>query len=125
MPGVRTAPVEGNMTHASAAEVRRAEILAAAIHVLSSEGINDATTRKIAAAAGINQATLLYHVGSKDELLLAVLREMRRLTGEVARLVLTPRLSPRAPIGPNTPPFSQLFRPTSRRQAMRYSRHLY
>jgi AcrR family transcriptional regulator len=63
---------------------RRAEILAAAIRVLARDGIAQATTRRIAAEAGINQATLLYYVGSKDELFLAVLREMMRVTGEIA-----------------------------------------
>lgn len=63
---------------------RRTEILQAAIRVLARDGIAQATTRKLAAEAGINQATLLYYVGSKDELLLAVLREMMRQTREIA-----------------------------------------
>jgi AcrR family transcriptional regulator len=117
--------MERNMTHASAAEVRRAAILAAAIHVLSSEGINDTTTRKIAAAAGINQATLLYHVGSKDELLLAVLREMMRLTGEVARRVLIAGLSPRAAIRHSITAFWQHVEATPELQVMQYELTLY
>lgn len=63
---------------------RRTEILEAAIRVLARDGLAQASTRKLAAEAGINQATLLYHVGSKDELLLAVLREMMRQTREIA-----------------------------------------
>src|SRR5512146_300607 len=63
---------------------RRAEILEAAIRVLARDGLAQASTRKLAAEVGINQATLLYHVGSKDELLLAVLREMMRQTREIA-----------------------------------------
>ena len=47
---------------------RRTEILEAAIRVLARDGIAQASTRKLAAEAGINQATLLYYVGSKDEL---------------------------------------------------------
>jgi AcrR family transcriptional regulator len=117
--------MERNMTHASAAEVRRTAILAAAIHVLSSEGINDTTTRKIAAAAGINQATLLYHVGTKDELLLAVLREMMRLTGEVARRVLTAGLSPRAAIRHSITAFWQQVEATPELQVMQYELTLY
>jgi AcrR family transcriptional regulator len=62
---------------------RRADILAAAIRVLAREGLAGASTRKIATEAGINQATLLYYVGSKDDLLLDVLREMMRLTRAV------------------------------------------
>src|SRR5215469_2943228 len=72
------------MKEAGASTERRAEILAAAIRVLARDGIAQATTRRIAAEAGINQATLLYYVGSKDELFLAVLREMMRVTGEIA-----------------------------------------
>ena len=63
---------------------RRAEILEAAIRVLARDGLAQASTRKLAAEAGINQATLLYHVGSKDQLLLAVLQEMMRQTREIA-----------------------------------------
>ena len=63
---------------------RRDAILAAAVRVLARDGIAQASTRRIAAEAGINQATLLYHVGSKDELFLAVLQEMMRLTREIA-----------------------------------------
>src|SRR5258705_11033524 len=125
MPGVRTARMGRNMTHASAAEVRRAAILAAAIHVLSSEGINDTTTRKIAAAAGINQATLLYHVGSKDELLLAVLRQMMRLTGEVARRVPTAGHSPRAAIRHSITAFWEHVEATPELQVMQYELTLY
>ena len=72
------------MKEAGASTERRAEILAAAVRVLAREGIAGATTRRIAAEAGINQATLLYYVGSKDELYLAVLREMMRMTREIA-----------------------------------------
>src|SRR5258707_11367715 len=125
MPGVRTARMERNMTHASAAEVRRADILAAAIEWLSREGINDATTRKIAAAAGINHATLLYHVGSKDELLLAVLRQMMWLTGEVARRVLTAGLSPRAAIRHSITAFWEHVEATPELQVMQYELTLY
>src|SRR5260370_41065600 len=125
MPCGRHRGVEGTMSRASAAEVRRADILAAAIRVLSHEGINDATTRKIAAAAGINQATLLYHVGSKDELLLAVLREMMRLTGEIVRRVLTAGLSPRAAIRHSITAFWEHVETTPELQVMQYELTLY
>lgn len=62
---------------------RRADILAAAMRVLARDGIAQTTTRKIAAEAGLNQATVLYYARSKDDLLLAVLRETMRLTREV------------------------------------------
>lgn len=69
---------------AEIASERRAELLAAAIRVLAREGLAETTTRKIAAEAGINQATLLYYFGSKDDLLFAVLQEMMLATQEVA-----------------------------------------
>ena len=72
------------MTADGAGTDRRSAILEAAIRVLARDGLAQASTRKLAAEAGINQATLLYHVGSKDELLLAVLREMMRQTREIA-----------------------------------------
>lgn len=68
----------------AATSERRAELLAAAICVLAREGLAETTTRKIAAEAGINQATLLYYFGSKDALLFAVLREMMRATQQIA-----------------------------------------
>lgn len=80
---MRWAQVRPGATSAARSSDRRAKVLAAAIRVLAREGIGAATTRKIAAEAGINQATMLYYAGSKDELLLDVLREMMRLTREV------------------------------------------
>jgi AcrR family transcriptional regulator len=64
---------------------RRTEILEAAIRVLGREGIAETTTRKIAAEANVNQATLRYYFGSKDDLLFAVLQEMMRLTKEIVQ----------------------------------------
>ena len=76
------------MPRPNTADERRAEILAAAIRVLAREGLGEATTRKIAAEAGVNQAMLAYYFGSKDELLFAVLQEMMRATGEIVRAAL-------------------------------------
>lgn len=66
-------------------DARRARILDAALEVLASEGISEATTRKIAAKADVNQAMLRYYFGSKDDLLLAVLQEMMRITREIVQ----------------------------------------
>lgn len=76
--------MNGRVGGAEATSERRAELLAAAIRVLAREGLAETTTRKIAAEAGINQATLLYYFGSKDDLLFAVLQEMMRATQEIA-----------------------------------------
>jgi AcrR family transcriptional regulator len=64
---------------------RRTEIIEAAIRVLSRDGITETTTRKIAAEANVNQATLRYYFGSKDDLLFAVLQEMMRRTREIVQ----------------------------------------
>jgi AcrR family transcriptional regulator len=64
---------------------RRAEIIAAAIRVLAREGITETTTRKIASEANVNQATLRYYFGSKDDLLFAVLQEMMHRTRQIVR----------------------------------------
>ncbi len=70
-------------------EDRRGAILAAAIMVLAREGIAATTTRKIAAAAGVNQAMLGYYFGSKDELLFAVLHELMQQTQALALAMRT------------------------------------
>ncbi len=76
--------MNGRIGGAEATSERRTELLAAAIRVLAREGLAETTTRKIAAEAGINQATLLYYFGSKDDLLFAVLQEMMRATQDIA-----------------------------------------
>jgi AcrR family transcriptional regulator len=77
------------MARTNTAVERRAEILAAAIRVLARDGIAETTTRKIAAEANVNQATLRYYFGSKDDLLFAVLQEMMRMTGEIVQAGIT------------------------------------
>src|SRR5436305_14283532 len=71
-------------TTTTAAE-RRADIIAATIRVLARDGIAETTTRKISAEAEVNQATLRYYFGSKDDLLFAVLQEMMQTTREVVQ----------------------------------------
>ncbi len=71
------------MVRTNTAIERRAEIIAAAIRVLARDGLAETTTRKIAAEAGLNQATLRYYFGSKDDLLFAVLQDMMHITREI------------------------------------------
>jgi TetR/AcrR family transcriptional regulator, cholesterol catabolism regulator len=54
---------------------REREIIAAAAAIFKEKGYQAATTRDIAAAVGIQQATLYYYVKSKEELLYLVVRE--------------------------------------------------
>ncbi|MBI2710323.1 MAG: TetR/AcrR family transcriptional regulator [Actinobacteria bacterium] len=50
------------------ADATRGAILAAALDVFSERGFDGASTRKIAARAGVTQPLLNYHFSSKDEL---------------------------------------------------------
>lgn len=54
---------------------REQEIIAAAAEVFKEKGYHAATTRDIAAAVGIQQASLYYYISSKEELLYLVVRE--------------------------------------------------
>jgi AcrR family transcriptional regulator len=56
-------------------------ILAAALEVFSREGLG-ATTREIARVAGVNEATVFRQFESKNHLLMAVTREVKRLEAE-------------------------------------------
>jgi AcrR family transcriptional regulator len=68
---------------------QRASIIAATIRVLTRDGLADTTTRKIAAEANVNQATLRYYFGAKDDLLFAVLQEMMHVTREIVQTSLS------------------------------------
>jgi AcrR family transcriptional regulator len=105
---------------------RRSEILAAAIRVLARDGIAQASTRRLAAEAGIHQATLLYYIGSKDELLLAVLREMMRQTQEIAVSAITATDLPlREAIANSVRAFWAQVEQTPELQVMQYELTLY
>ena len=73
---------------------KRAEIIAAAVAVLAREGLAETTTRKIAAEAGVNQAMIGYYFGGKDDLLLAALQEMMRLTATIVRAAMMENVAP-------------------------------
>jgi AcrR family transcriptional regulator len=59
-------------------EETRKEILRAAGEAFAASGFVGATTRAVAARAGVNVATLHYHYGSKEGLYRAVLRDASR-----------------------------------------------
>ena len=104
---------------------RRTEILEAAVRVLTRDGLAQTSTRKLAAEAGINQATLLYHVGSKDELLLEVLREMMRQTREIAVAAATEGLPLREAIARSLRAFWHHVETSPELQVMQYELTLY
>jgi AcrR family transcriptional regulator len=104
---------------------RRSEILEAAIRVLARDGLAQASTRTLVAEAGINQATLLYYVGSKDKLLLAVLREMMRQTQEIAVAAASDDLTLHDAIASSLRAFWQHVGATPELQVMQYEPTLY
>src|SRR5215469_7748101 len=57
---------------APAAEETRERILTAAREVIARKGKRGATTREIAEVAGVNEATLFRHFGTKEALIVAV-----------------------------------------------------
>lgn len=57
-------------------EVTRAQIIQGALQALEKTGVLGTTTRKIAAEASVNLATLHYHFESKSALLVAVLEAL-------------------------------------------------
>lgn len=61
------------MIRSARSEAKRETILQAAIAVIARDGVHGATTRKIAAEAGINLATLHYQFENKEAILLNVL----------------------------------------------------
>lgn len=81
------------------AEWRREQLLDAAMSVFGSKGVEAASTREVAAAAGVTPGLLYHYFGSKEALVLAVvaergfLPELRQLlsgsTGRSAAAVLS------------------------------------
>lgn len=57
---------------------RRAELLDAAWRVIAGEGLEAATMRRIAQAAGCTTGRVTHYFDSKDEVLVAALREVHR-----------------------------------------------
>ena len=69
-------------------EQRRAEILAAALHLFSSKGFYDTTMEEVAREAGVAKGTIYLYFQSKEHLLLALKRDfMQGLTDAVANIV--------------------------------------
>lgn len=56
---------------------RRQQLLDAAVDYVFAHGLSALSIRPVAEALGISHRTLLYHFGSKEELIVAVLKEVR------------------------------------------------
>jgi AcrR family transcriptional regulator len=64
---------------------RATELLAGAVAYLSREGIENFSLANLATALGTSSRMLIYHFGSRDELLASVQREMRHQVTEELR----------------------------------------
>lgn len=77
-------PTSPKRSRTQEAEVRRARILDLAITMIGARGYHGLSVHDLAQRCGLTNGGLLYHFGSKEQLLLAVLEEHdRRLTGEM------------------------------------------
>ncbi|MDP2030097.1 MAG: TetR/AcrR family transcriptional regulator [Thiobacillus sp.] len=71
------------------AEVRRHDIIEAAMEIIRHEGVARLTTRTLSQAVGIAQPTLFLHFGSKSHVLIALVDTIQeRLQKEMAGLAL-------------------------------------
>ncbi|MFF2271670.1 TetR/AcrR family transcriptional regulator [Agromyces sp. NPDC058136] len=67
-------PHDGSARPGRLGRGRRADITASAIELFAREGFLGTSLRELAEHAGMSKANLIHHIGSKDELLIAVLR---------------------------------------------------
>jgi AcrR family transcriptional regulator len=72
------APLTGQ---ARRGEERRSAIVAAAIDVFATRGFRSGALAEVGERVGVSPAAILYHFGSKEELLLAVIAERDRRAG--------------------------------------------
>jgi|SRR5689334_1332445 len=77
MPDARSAS-----TPATTAATARDQLLGRVVDHLLDRGVGDASLREIAAAIGSSHRMLIYHFGSRDGLLSAVVEEVERRQGE-------------------------------------------
>ncbi|MGW3991331.1 TetR/AcrR family transcriptional regulator [Streptomyces sp. NPDC004830] len=74
---------------------RRAELLDAAVDHVAAHGIADLSLRRLGAAIGVSHRMLIHYFGSKEQLLVEIVRTSERRQRDVlSRLRLEPGLSP-------------------------------
>jgi AcrR family transcriptional regulator len=77
------------------AEPPRTRLLAAAVEYLQAHGLGDLSLRELAAAIGTSHRMLIYHFGSKEGLLVAVVQAVEAQQRDfLARLVADPAVGP-------------------------------
>ena len=76
-------------------QTRREQLLRAAVDYVAGHGISDLSLRQLGAALGTSHRMLVYHFGSKEGLLVAVVREVeQQQRAALADLGTDPDLSP-------------------------------
>src|SRR5947209_2797319 len=81
-------PVRDRPPESFTRTARRAQIVGCAIEVIADVGFAHASIRKIADRVGIAMSAVLYHFGTKDNLMEAIVEEMYRSTLAVVAPVL-------------------------------------
>src|SRR5581483_4148265 len=85
-------PRQAGVTDATDA---RTDLLARAVELAGANGLSDVSLRQMAAELGTSHRMLIYHFGSKEGLLVAVINEMeRRQLEAMEALDADPSLSP-------------------------------
>jgi AcrR family transcriptional regulator len=84
-------PAPARRSQRERAEARRAEILAAAAEVFSANGFRNGSLADIAARVGITHQGVLHHFGSKERLLVEVLRARDSATGREYEQAASPK----------------------------------
>lgn len=74
---------------------RRAQLVEAAVEYVAAHGIADLSLRRLGAAIGVSHRMLIHYFGSKEQLLVEIVRTSeRRRRDALSRLRLEPGLSP-------------------------------
>ncbi|MCK8228751.1 TetR family transcriptional regulator, partial [Erwinia amylovora] len=69
-------PAKASTRRSRAVAAKRSAILAAALEFFSQYGIHGTTLDKVAERAGVSKTNLLYYFPSKEELYIAVLKDL-------------------------------------------------
>ncbi|OLZ65348.1 TetR family transcriptional regulator [Streptomyces sp. IMTB 2501] len=85
---------KGDAAHSTAGD-RRAQLVDAAVDHVAAHGIADLSLRRLGAAIGVSHRMLIHYFGSKEQLLVEIVRTSeRRQRDLLSRLRLEPGLSP-------------------------------
>ncbi len=92
---VRTKEVLSNIKNAQLIDMRRQQIINGAIKVFAEKGFHNATTRDIAAAAGLTMGTLYNYIRSKEDILYITYEFMTTILSNGLRNVINETKNPR------------------------------